>query len=635
METDTDAVLDYETMHWGARGSTELQHIVDTICYDELLGLDFSVTVADPSQPDCPLVACSEGFSELTGYTLTEIIGRNCRFLLNGVPPQYIDESTRMKCRQYVNNSGDAAELEHATAGDEHLPDNMKKQRLSLCKGEMICVQTNARKTGELFKNMFYMKQVDLDEKLFVLGLQARLPEEWETTMASNELEMYCRQTLKHLAKNMSAIESILSRQFWYSAAMRRQSIARTDMWSSLIGCGLGAMFISGKDGTSSESTNDDLEAVVNPKSKWNWQVSKSTAASDDCAQHDDDDDDAWSKQTSASTAPSEEDWHPNCRAPAQLHAAFNPDWVTSWDPGRYEWIEKLENAVSNQGIVGLMREVHTGELVVVKRLPNSWIQSSYKQFNERHPSAPEQPWQDIGCSYFLDSVGYPYSVGLIGVSVDEEHTHILFRLASEGDLFGWASKLSTPPGLEREALIKPLAKQMARSIQGLHELSIVHRDLSLENVLLDALHERDLRVKVIDFGAASTSRNLTDVMGKPSYRAPEMFCEGDHDGFLADAFAFGVILYSLQIGAYPWCSTEGKGDKVVQYVRRHGFRSFIKKQKFPNSHRRIGEFLSEDLVQLLEGLLEFDPSKRLTLGESAWKDGESRKTVWHEPWMA
>jgi hypothetical protein len=618
----SDVDLSFNSLHWGARGSMELQQIVDAICYDELLGLDFSVTVADPSQPDCPLVACSEGFTELTGYGLEEIIGRNCRFLLNGVPIDHIDEATRIKCRQYIHKSEDAEALARSTDGDDHLPDNMKKSWLSLTKGEIICVQTNAKKSGELFKNMFYMKQVELDEKSFILGLQARLPQEWETTISSSDLEVYCKQTFNHLGRNMSAFESILSRQFWYSAAIRRQGPVKTDIWSPLLGCGLGGMLL--------QSAKDELDKVVNPSLVWNREIS--TTSSDYCPQ---DDGGKWSKQTTASTAPTDEDWHPNSHAPEHLHSAFNPDWVSPWEPARYEWVRKLENAISNQGIVGLMREVHTGGLVVVKEMPNSWIQTSHDEFNKCHPSAQEQPWQDIGCSYFLDSIGYPHSVGLIGVYRSEEHTHILSHLASEGDLFGWASSLSTDPGPEREALIKPFAKQIARGIQALHEVSIVHRDLSLENVLLDSMHDQELRIKVIDFGAASTLRHFTDAVGKPSYRAPEMFGGEAYDGFLADSFAFGVILYSLQLGSYPWCSTEGQGDKVFQYVRRHGFRSFIKKQKFPNSPRKIAEFLSEEFIQLLEGLLEFDPAKRLTLGETAWKDAAKRKTIWDEPWMA
>lgn len=45
--------------------------------------VDFSCAfcVCDVTQPDLPIVYCSEGFEKLTGYTEAEIMGQNCRFL--------------------------------------------------------------------------------------------------------------------------------------------------------------------------------------------------------------------------------------------------------------------------------------------------------------------------------------------------------------------------------------------------------------------------------------------------------------------------------------------------------------------------------------------------------------------------
>ena len=40
-----------------------------------------SAVIADPSQPDIPLVYVTRAFAQQTGYTAEEVIGRNCRFL--------------------------------------------------------------------------------------------------------------------------------------------------------------------------------------------------------------------------------------------------------------------------------------------------------------------------------------------------------------------------------------------------------------------------------------------------------------------------------------------------------------------------------------------------------------------------
>jgi len=207
-------------LHWNTRCSAELQRVVDSFAIDKLYTLSFSVTVADPSQPDCPLVACSAGFTELTGYSVQEIVGRNCRFLLNGVPSHLIDDEVRMKCRSFCLSS---AQGEDYTGVQEHLPQGVQKPWIVLPKGEIICVQTNARKSGELFRNMFYMKQVELDESNFILGLQAGLPESYEDELSMTHLERKCQLAFSHLDENMTSIEQVLASQFWYSAPIRRQ----------------------------------------------------------------------------------------------------------------------------------------------------------------------------------------------------------------------------------------------------------------------------------------------------------------------------------------------------------------------------------------------------------------------------
>uniref|UniRef100_A0A061S5M9 non-specific serine/threonine protein kinase n=1 Tax=Tetraselmis sp. GSL018 TaxID=582737 RepID=A0A061S5M9_9CHLO len=49
--------------------------------YEELSRLPHTFIVSDPLQPDCPITYASQGFLELTGYELHEVLGRNCRFL--------------------------------------------------------------------------------------------------------------------------------------------------------------------------------------------------------------------------------------------------------------------------------------------------------------------------------------------------------------------------------------------------------------------------------------------------------------------------------------------------------------------------------------------------------------------------
>jgi serine/threonine protein kinase len=86
---------------------------------------------------------------------------------------------------------------------------------------------------------------------------------------------------------------------------------------------------------------------------------------------------------------------------------------------------------------------------------------------------------------------------------------------------------------------------QLVDSMRQLHDLSIMHRDISMENLLVFNFDDegRALDLRVIDFGQACTQRHFSKCLtGKKSYQAPELHSgSGTIDGFLSDAFAVGV----------------------------------------------------------------------------------------------
>jgi hypothetical protein len=615
------------------QGSVQLQDLVDEISrQDELLSLKLSVTVADPLQEDCPLIACSDGFTELTGYSISEIVGRNCRFLLNGVPEEFIDEETRLKCRDYVARTRGAPE---DPTSDQVMTEFLKTRPwMSTRPGEIICVQTNATKSGELFKNMFYMKQVELNEKPFILGLQARLPEEWRSMLEVGQLEGMCEQAFAQLGKNMRNVEEVLSRNFWYSAAARRQDQIKTVRPSFAIQAGVGLATVMRKGAIKGFPFAKEDELEVDDSAKWTHrQLSESTAVSGDQDIDIDDQasfgrDSSWARQ---STGDASADKH--ARAPSELHLAFDVSTVQSWNAGRFETLGKIEDASRNHGSVCLMKDSEQGSLVAVKQMPNEWVCDSYDTFCKAHPEETEHPWNDIGCNRFLNSIGYPYAAQLLGVFRGDVRTFVVSEFVNGGDLFSWAADLKEQPGPEREAVIKPLIKQLMHATQCLHNLSIAHGDLSLENVLLSS-RNGTLQVKLIDFGAASPQQaGKGRLTGKPSYQAPEMFdTTKETDLFLCDAFSAGVVLYAAALMDYPWMSTEEKGDKCFAYVKSKGFDSFLKKRKLPNTRTSVHDVLSPELRSLLCGLLDVNPDTRLTLGEDVY--GSTRKSVWDEPFL-
>lgn len=321
------------------------------------------------------------------------------------------------------------------------------------------------------------------------------------------------------------------------------------------------------------------------------------------------------------------------------LHTFFNQGDVQRWESGRFRMERVLQSAPRNKGRVDHMFDASTGMHVAVKHIPNSWVCESHDVFAARHPRETERPWVDIGCAALLTSLDFPYACPLLGVYQGRKTTHVVMELAQEGDLFDWAVACPEAPGKAREALVQPLARQILDAVRQLHELSIVHRDISAENIVLSRPDGGALQIQLIDFGMSTKKRYMRGGggHGKPAYQAPETHWGDAYDGFLSDAFAVGVLLFSILTGENPWVSTEPGRCKAFEFCKTHGFRAFAARRKCFKQTRTVAECLSEPAMQVLDGLLCSDPVRRLTLGESGhgrYGDGWARPSVWDQAWV-
>ena len=201
----------------------------------------------------------------------------------------------------------------------------------------------------------------------------------------------------------------------------------------------------------------------------------------------------------------------------------------------------------------------------------------------------------------------------------------MLFRseFATEGDLFGWCEQ-EPLPGPQRETMMLPLVEQILAATRWLHNLGIAHRDLSLENVLLTDVGGGEMQIKLIDFGMATLSKSCThEIRGKASYQAPEMHGKKPCDPMAFDHFALGVVLFAMASQDYPWSSTAPNSCKLFESVKQLGLRKFLAHRRVrKQSSKKLSEVLSPDLVEIIEGLLAFDPAERLTLGELCYASG-------------
>jgi len=203
-----------------------------------------------------------------------------------------------------------------------------------------------------------------------------------------------------------------------------------------------------------------------------------------------------------------------------------------------------------------------------------------------------------------------------------------LTSYATEGDLFSWVERADCAECVyERQA--KNIVIQVAEAVRWLHELGIAHRDLSLENISVTKLEGNTL-AKIIDFGAATTSRycGVDESRGKLTYQAPEMHV-GGYDAYVARNFAFGVIVFATMAQDFPWMSTEPGRCKYYCYLRQQGLKASLKARhscKQPSC--RLIEVLSPSCVDTMHGLLQADPSARMSLGETCGIN-QGRASFW------
>ncbi|GAN07657.1 hypothetical protein MAM1_0170d07159 [Mucor ambiguus] len=143
--------------------------------------------------------------------------------------------------------------------------------------------------------------------------------------------------------------------------------------------------------------------------------------------------------------------------------------------------------------------------------------------------------------------------------------------------------------------------RQMILGIEYLHCNDIVHRDIKPDNLLLS---DNNI-LKIVDFGVSEMFVKGDDALkstaGSPAFMPPEL-CTADRgspiSGRAADIWSMGVTLYCLVHGRVPFSNESLLGlhemilNDPVQYSRN----------------------LSENLVDLLQKLLEKDPSKRILM---------------------
>ncbi|XXG68342.1 hypothetical protein AAC387_Pa06g1451 [Persea americana] len=204
---------------------------------------------------------------------------------------------------------------------------------------------------------------------------------------------------------------------------------------------------------------------------------------------------------------------------------------------GRYELGRTLGEGTFAK--VKFARNLETGENVAIKILDKEKV-LKHKMIG--------QIKREIST---MKLIKHPNVIQMHEVMASKTKIYIVLEFVTGGELF---DKIATQGRLKEDEARKYF-QQLINAVDYCHSRGVFHRDLKLENLLLDA---RGV-LKVSDFGLSALPEQVREngmlytTCGTPNYVAPEVINNKGYDGAKADLWSCGVILFVLMAGYLPF----------------------------------------------------------------------------------
>ena len=200
----------------------------------------------------------------------------------------------------------------------------------------------------------------------------------------------------------------------------------------------------------------------------------------------------------------------------------------------------------------------------------------------------------------------------MIVISV-QKILNVVLELAKGGDLFNYIFAIN-------KGFPEPIARyyfhQLIDAIEFMHNNNVVHRDLKLENLLLD----ENYQLKIADFGLSTTVESkygggiMYTRVGTERYMPPEMLEKNAYIGICTDLFAAGVILFVLVMGMMPTHKNAESNDYLYRYIRKREYEEYWT-QIATILNIYLGS-ISEDFFHLVTTMIKYDFQRRFTIDE-------------------
>ena len=249
---------------------------------------------------------------------------------------------------------------------------------------------------------------------------------------------------------------------------------------------------------------------------------------------------------------------------------------------GNYKLGSELGSGAFGKVVLG--KNILTNQTVAIKILDKFILSQTPEDYELVH--------QEIS---ILKIVKHKYIAQLYEILETSQFIFIVIEYCEGKDLMDYILKKSKLS--EKEAL--KFFQQLINTLLYLHSQNIAHRDIKIDNMLLDK--ERNL--KLVDFGLStkySDDELLNQPCGTVVYAAPEVLDGKDYHGMLADVWSSGIVLYGMISGFLPFCDNNDE----------------INKKNVLQGKIDIPDFFPILVKDLLKHMLDINPMTRYTLQE-------------------
>jgi len=179
-----------------------------------------------------------------------------------------------------------------------------------------------------------------------------------------------------------------------------------------------------------------------------------------------------------------------------------------------------------------------TGEKVAIKTLRKKQYESVKMEFPPREVKV-------------LKVLTHPYINQIYDTVVLHDRVHLILEFVEGRELCEIVETTNVP-----ENVCRHLFRQILVAVEYMHAKGVVHRDLKLENIIVD----KHGNAKIIDLGFGNfffgPNHLLKTFCGSPDYAAPELFLGKPYLGVQADIWSLGVMLFAMLSGFLPFKNT-------------------------------------------------------------------------------